>query len=225
MAAPAITTSDQLSTLATRYPAASRVFMRHSLDYCCGGKRTLADACVEARLDPDALVNEIAAEFKPDDEATRTWENAPLVDLIEHIVAAYHVKHKDELPRLLSMAKKVFDVHGTKDARLAQLLSVVNDVADELYPHMAKEEEILFPWIASGKGNTAVAPIEVMTQEHELVGEMLAKIRDLTDAFTPPGGACTTWRALWKSLEEFDADLREHIHLENNILFPRTLAS
>ena len=213
---------DSLAALATRIPSASRVFMRHSLDFCCGGRRSVADACAERGLDPRAILDEIAAA--PDD-GRASWQDRPLAELIDHIIETHHRPLDEELPRLAAMAKKVFAVHADKDPeRLAALAAVVQRVADDLAQHMHKEESVLFPWIVNGHGRTAGQPVRVLMSEHDDTAKDLARIRELTDDFVPPRGACATWRALWLGLEALDADLRTHIHLENNVLFPRALA-
>lgn len=214
--------TDTVARLAVRIPAASRVFMRHDIDFCCGGARPLDEACAARGLDPHAILAEIEAEA-PDAGDTR-WDQRPLSELIDHILEAYHVPLHAELPRLQAMARKVLTVHGDKDPeRLTALVDVYEALAAELVGHLAKEENILFPWILQGRGATAGGPIQVMHMEHDSAGEALARLRELTDDFTPPPGACNTWRALWLGLEELDHELRAHIHLENNILFPRAL--
>jgi regulator of cell morphogenesis and NO signaling len=206
-----------------RIPAASRVFMRHDIDFCCGGNRKLTDACAEKGLDAAALLDEIRAELA--EEGDVRWDERPLPELIDHILETYHRPLDEELPRLGRMTAKVLAVHGDKDPeRLAELHAVYGAVAQELTDHMMKEERVLFPWILSGNGQTAHGPIHVMHAEHDSVALALARIRELTDNFTPPQGACNTWRALWLGLHQFDHDLRAHIHLENNVLFPRALA-
>lgn len=217
-------TTSPLGRLASRIPAASRVFMRHDLDFCCGGNRPLDEVCRERGLDAEAILDEIRAEVASDPGEVR-WDDEPLDRLIEHIVVTHHRPLDEELPRLQRMVEKVHAVHGDKDPeRLGELLEVYSELHADLVPHMMKEERVLFPWIESGDGRTAGQPIRVMLDEHDTAGALLDRIRTLTDTFHPPAAACATWRALWKGLEALDADLRQHIHLENNILFPRALA-
>jgi regulator of cell morphogenesis and NO signaling len=217
-----ITPHDSLAKLATRFPAASRVFMRYGLDFCCQGKRSLDEACASAGLDPAKVAGEIRAENGTGDGAG--WDDRPLSELVEHIIGIYHAGLRMELPRLEAMAAKVLAVHGEKDPeRLTALRDLVADITNDMFGHMEKEERILFPWILNGQGRNAGAPIRVMRMEHDRHAEHLARLAELTDHFNPPAGACTTWRALWLGLRELDADLREHIHLENNVLFPRAL--
>lgn len=217
-------TTDTVARLAVRLPAASRVFQRHDIDFCCGGNRPLDEACAEAGISAAAVLDEIAKESEARPDGVR-WDERPLGELVEHILAAYHRPLDEELPRLAAMAQKVFDVHGDKDPeRLRELRAVTIGLTQELADHMMKEERILFPWIQSGNGRMAGGPINVMNMEHDSAAESLRRIRELTDNFVPPPHACNTWRALWLGLQEFDRSLREHIHLENNVLFPRALS-
>ncbi|MCA9516150.1 MAG: iron-sulfur cluster repair di-iron protein [Myxococcales bacterium] len=219
-----LTTQDTVARLAVRVPAASRVFMRHGIDYCCGGQRRLADVCAERGLVADDLLDEITLEH-PLAEGAR-WDERPLGELVAHIVTAHHRPLDEELPRLLAMARKVEAVHGDKDpVRLHELAVLCERLFADLAEHMKKEEAVLFPWIVAGNGRSAGGPIRVMHLEHDEVARDLRRLHELTDDFTPPAGACVTWRALWLGLEALDADLRQHMHLENNVLFPRALAA
>ncbi len=164
-------------------------------------------------------------ELKPLDVSEERWDQAPVDDLIEHILAAYHLPLREELPRLESMARKVLGVHREKDPeRLSELLSVYLGLKTELEQHMAKEEQILFPMIKQGQGAMAGAPISVMEHEHDSAAMALRRLQELTDGYQAPAEACNTWRALWHGLGALEESLHQHIHLENNILFPRTLA-
>ncbi|MGM0577666.1 MAG: iron-sulfur cluster repair di-iron protein [Myxococcota bacterium] len=217
-------TTDSLGRLASRIPAASRVFMRHGLDFCCSGNRPLDEVCEDEGLDAAAIVDEIEAE-RAGDDGDVCWDDKPLGELIDHILASHHRPLDEELPRLDQMVRRVVTVHGDKDPeRLHDLARTFTALREDLTPHMMKEERVLFPWIQSGDGRTAGQPVQVMLYEHESAGEMLDRLRELTDGFQPPQGACNTWRALYAGLDELDTSLREHIHLENNILFPRALA-
>ncbi len=210
--------------IATSAPLATRVFARHGLDYCCGGGSSLASACAERGLDLEQVLAEIEAETSGAAPSEDDWSQAPLGALIEHILLRYHRPLDEELPRLEAMARKVYAVHGEKDPdRLARMVDVTVALRADLEPHMQKEEQILFPLIVQGGGATAGGPVAVMEEEHEAVGRMLRELRELTDDFTPPEGACNTWRALWHGLADLERSLHEHIHLENNVLFPRAL--
>ncbi len=218
-----VNTNSVLAQLVTEYPASSRVLLRHGLDFCCGGQQTLVAACEGAKLGVDDVIAEMN-ELTVDDAAVR-WDTAPIPDLIDHILETYHAPLPEEFAQLQSMTDKVLRVHGEKDPeRLGGLAKAVRFLADDLSVHMKKEELVLFPWILNGRQPKPVAPISAMRHEHEEAGAALEELRTLTDNFTPPNGACMTWRTLYARLERFDSDLRHHIHLENNILFPRVLA-
>lgn len=152
------------------------------------------------------------------------WETRPLDELIDHIVTKYHADLVRDLPRITGWSAQVLNAHGPQDLeRYTELRTTITDLAVELSRHMMKEEQVLFPWIRKGNGRTAGDPIRVMNAEHDAAASALARIRGLTNHFALPDYACPTMEALWASLEKLDGDLREHIHLENNILFPRAL--
>lgn len=218
-----VTTEMPVGEIASHFPLATRVFARHNIDFCCGGGAPLQKACEKRGLDVEEILSEINKELDCTEDTTQ-WNEAPLTDLIEHIVSTYHTALKDELPRLEAMAVKVNAVHGEKDPeRLQEIVTVFQALKNELTEHMMKEEQILFPMIANGQGAMAIGPVSVMEQEHESAGNALQRLRELTNDFTPPEGACNTWRALWHGLGALEQDTHQHIHLENNILFPRAL--
>jgi len=209
-----------LAELAVRHPAASRVFRREGLDFCCRGKRTLADACRSQTLDAEAILREI--ETAPNERAT-DWSLRPLADLVQHIVAHYHEPLRREFPELIEMARKVESVHANKPSTPRGLGDHLALMEGEVLDHLAKEEQVLFPMIVAGRGRLASAPVQVMEHEHKDHGENLERVRSLTNDLTPPDEACTTWRALYLRLATLESELMDHIHLENNILFPRAL--
>lgn len=213
-----------VGTLAAEHPLATRVFHRYQIDFCCGGGRPLKEACEARGLEVDTLLEEIRQELESGSDAGERWDTAPLDELVDHIEAAYHAPLREELPRLEAMARKVNEVHGSKDPeRLGELVRVFVALRAELVDHMMKEEEILFPMVRRGEGSMADGPIQVMEEEHDAAGNALRRLRELTDDFQPPEGACNTWRALWKGLEALEGEMHQHIHLENNILFPRAM--
>ena len=221
-----VTVETKVGQVAAEHPLATRVFARHGIDFCCGGGRPLGEVCEEKGLDAQAVLEEIRSELEAPGGSEVRWDQAPLGDLIGHILSAYHQPLKEELPRLESMARKVLDVHGDKDPeRLAELLSVYLELKFELDQHVAKEEQILFPMIDSGQGAMADGPISVMRLEHDSAAAALRRLRELTNGYEVPAQACNTWRALWHGLAALEESLHRHIHLENNILFPRALAS
>ena len=220
-----INTETKVGQLAAEHPLATRVFARHGIDYCCGGGRALGKVCAEKGLDTDALLDEIRKELETPGVSETRWDEAPLGDLIDHILATYHESLREELPRLESMARKVLKVHGDKDPeRFNELLTVYLGLKAELESHMMKEEQILFPMIRAGQGAMADGPVSVMEHEHESAATALRRLRELTNDYEVPAEACNTWRALWHGLSALEESLHRHIHLENNILFPRSLA-
>jgi len=229
---------DRVADLAARYPATIRVFQHHGIDFCCGGKRPLEQAARESDVDWSALAEELEAATADragePSEPDRPWAEAPLGELIDHIVDHYHGKLREELPRLLQMAEKVVSVHGPKHPRTEEALATLRRLAADLEMHTAKEEQVLFPLVgrlveteAEGRlpeelrGGTIAMPILVMETEHDAAADALRRLRSLTDGFTPPEDACNTFRGLYHGLAELEADTHRHIHLENNILFPR----
>ncbi len=212
--------------IASEHPLATKVFARHQIDFCCGGGRPLAEICASKDLDTQAILEEIEVATAGSDGDLERWSSAPVAELIDHIVTTYHRRLDEELPRLEHMARKVLRVHGDKAPDvLPRLVSTFVALKRELEEHMVKEERILFPMIMAGQGASATGPIAVMEHEHESAGQALKTLRELTDDYRVPDGACNTWRALWHGLAALEEDMHQHIHLENNILFPRSLAS
>jgi regulator of cell morphogenesis and NO signaling len=223
----AISQDMSVAEIAATIPASVRVFQRHGIDFCCGGKRPIGAVCENQGLSFDGIAAAIDAAAAGPVGETVDWTTAPLVALTDHIVARYHDPLRDELPRLEAMATKVSGVHGAKSASLPRLAAVVAELSVELADHMRKEELVLFPAIRgleTGRSRAWLAgPIEVMVQEHDHVGDLLAELRALTAQYTPPEWACGTVRALYAGLDELDRSMHLHVHLENNILFPRAL--
>ncbi len=220
--------------LVAEQPGRARVFERHGIDFCCGGKTSLSEACAKKNID----VGQIVAELNDADQAGAThddanWSKASLSDLIDHIVKTHHAYLAEELPRLSPIIAKVVEVHSERHPELAQVQSTYEALREELESHMVKEEQILFPAIRmmerSG-GATRLPfgsvnnPIRMMEFEHDSAGRALAQLRALTHDFTTPADGCNTYRAMVQSLERLEADLHLHIHKENNILFPRAVA-
>ncbi len=226
-----ISESTTVADIATSIPASVRVLQRHGIDFCCGGRRQLGVVCEEQGLSFREVARDIAwaaADVAPD---TRDWAREPLHALIDHIVAAYHNPLRDELPRLEIMATKVARVHGAKDAALARISHIVGELSADLNEHMQKEEQVLFPSIRAievgdrhgSQPQWIAAPIGVMESEHERAGELLAELHALTSGYVVPEWACATARALYQGLAELEREMHVHVHLENNVLFPRAL--
>ena len=210
-----------LSEIATRHPAGSRVLHRHGLDFCCGGRRSFGDACAERGLTADAILAEI--ELEDAGVAPDGWDERPLDELVSHLVGFYHGRLREELPLLVAMAARVESRHDDKPECPRGLADHLAAMHEAVLEHLAKEERILFPLILSDRGAQAGAPIHVMEVEHEDHRANLLEIRRLTQGLVPPASACTTWRALYLRLSEFERELMEHIHLENNVLFTLAL--
>jgi len=217
---PAIDPDASLARLATLHPAASRVFHAHDLDFCCHGQESLGSACRRAGLDPADLIREIEqAPSLPADH----WDERPLNELIDHLLANFHEAHRAELPRLTAMADKVADRHRDHPALPRGLADLLRGIHGGLEEHMQKEEQVLFPLIRSGRGHLAGMPIQVMETEHRDHAANLARLRKLTNDYAVPDGACSTWHALYLGLHALELELMQHIHLENHVLFPRCL--
>lgn len=218
-------TTTSLRDFARSAPASTRVFLRHHLDFCCGGRQTLAEACSKAGLDPVAILAEIHAEIARGGDSDRSWEARSQAELADHIEQRYHAALRRDLPPLLEAAQKVERVHADREAVPKGLANVLATFASELEQHMQKEERVLFPILRRGvRGAMVAAPVSVMESDHDTHAEHLATIRSLTNNLTLPDHACATWRALYHGLETLEADLMQHIHLENNVLFARATA-
>jgi regulator of cell morphogenesis and NO signaling len=220
----AIHADSTLADLAATWSGASRVFQRHDLDYCCQGRRTLADACRERRVALDDVLGELRREVEPVDPDA-DWVELPSVQLIAHVLDHFHAGHRAELPRLLAMAEKVEHVHRAHPDCPRGLAAQLAAFAHELEQHMQKEENVLFPMLLAGGERSAWAPIQCMLAEHEEHGRTLAHLRALANGFVPPANACPTWRALYLGLLDFERAVMEHVHLENHVLFARVRSS
>jgi len=220
-----------IGELVRERPARSRIFEKHGIDYCCGGKKPLAQACRERGIDPDALSAELVAASDDNTEGADPGTMG-LSELADHIEATHHAYLREELPRLDFMTRKVADVHGDEEPQLREIREVFVACRAELDSHTQKEERVLFPMIrelerADGPtefhcGSLANL-IGVMEREHESAGHALDRFRELTDGYTPPQWACNTYRAMVDALAAFERDMHQHVHKENNVLFPRAL--
>ncbi len=217
-----MTNEQTLGALVAERPAAARVLHRYGLDYCCGGEQSLSQACSADGVDPEAVLREIE-EIGAEEPARVRWDRQPLEALVAHILERYHAPLRSELPRLIELAGKVESVHAERPDRPKGLADFLMEVRSSVESHLAKEEQILFPLIVSGRGALAHMPVQVMTREHEDHGRSLRRIRELTNDLELPEGACASWRELYRALTQLEVDLMDHIHLENNVLFPRAL--
>ncbi len=207
-----------------RQPSAARVFLRHRLDFCCGGRRSLREACAAAGLDAGQIAAELDDAAATPDEAPR-WEERPLAALTDHIVARFHDALRRDVPPLLEAARKVERVHAGKPAVPVGLADALAAFWDEMQLHMMKEERVLFPMLRAGVvGGRVAGPVHVMEHEHDQHAAHLARLRTLGGDRVPPAHACATWRALYQGLAHLEEELMLHIHLENHVLFPRARA-
>lgn len=209
-----------LGNLACNIPGATRVFHEFNLDFCCGGQKSLRQAALERGIDAHRVEERLLA-LDPEQVQEFDWRKAEPERLIEHILQRYHDIHRQQLPELIRLAARVEQVHGSRPGCPNGLTELLIAMQQELESHMQKEEQILFPMIIGGGGAMAGGPIMVMRYEHDQHGEALERVIELTDNMQPPANACNTWRALYRGLDELRIDLMQHIHLENNLLFPR----
>ncbi len=226
------TNAQTIGDMVREAPLRANVFERYRIDYCCNGVRTLEEVCAEKSLDADRIRAEL--DDSQEDGAGRDFDAMPLADLASYIVERHHSYLRVNLPSIAQKAQRVVAVHGTGHAFLAELKRVFRGLSDELTQHMMKEEMVLFPLIGRmeqaeqqgqppppAPGGSVQDPIRMMEHEHDDAGRDLETMRELTSSFEPPAGACNTFRALYAQLEDLERDLHMHVHLENNILFPK----
>jgi regulator of cell morphogenesis and NO signaling len=220
------TMHETVGGLVAERPGWARVFEEFGIDYCCGGRRTLREACERRGVSPDAVLRRLAAADTGRAVDEPDWTAAPLAALCRHIVDTHHAFLRRELPRVGRLLVKVAGVHGDRNPELFRVAALYEPFARDMGHHMAEEEQVLFPLIkglAAGEpaATDPVAPIRAMLAEHDDAGEAMAEMRRLTDGFRPPEGACASYRAALAGLHEIEQDLHRHVHKENNILFPR----
>ena len=236
MTPPALPLTDRtLGEIVGDDSRAAVVLERFGLDYCCGGHQTLAEATSDSHLPLAPIVDALAALGAPDpDDANRQWGD--LDTLTRHIVERHHKYVREMIPAIDGWLAKLVARHGPRHPELAEIWECFGELARELSSHMAKEEMLLFPAIddlaaarragaaapASPFG-TVLHPVRAMEDEHRAAGECLGQLRTLTSNYTPPPDACTTYRLCYGELQRFQADLVQHVHLENNVLFPRAI--
>jgi len=223
--------------IALENPASIRVFESLGIDYCCGGKRPLSDACSHAHVDMDQVLKLLDhAGQDPQPAESAEWSRKRLGELIQYIVQNHHAYVRREAPRVEALLTKVVAKHASAHPEVARIEELFLAISQELSTHLLKEEQILFPYIErmeeaidAGQGvpaaffGTVKRPIASMIAEHDDAGALLAQIRSLSNEYRVPADACPTSVALYRGLEEFERDLHHHIHLENNILFPRAV--
>ena len=233
-----IATTKTVGEIAAEMPGSTREFEKLGIDYCCGGSRTLGEACAEANISIDEALARLEKSLASTESAgIKDWQKKLLADLIDHIKTTHHAFVREECQRIEALAAKVVGVHGKNHPELLQVQEVFTALAEELRVHLMKEEQVLFPYILRMEesvlaGETAppamfgtvVNPIRIMMQEHDGAGDALRSLHDITSDYKVPEDACISYRTLYQALQGFEADLHQHIHLENNILFPRAVA-
>ena len=214
---------------------AAHIFKKHGIDFCCGGGVSIKRACEKANIDPELLETELRNLDVAPDRAF-DYNRWKLDFLTDHIINVHHQYVEENSPLLLQYAKRVNHVHGSHYTELAEIEELVTKVVQAMASHQRKEELILFPFIKKlvksemegtpvpeTKFGSVENPIQMMEEEHDEAGDFMKRISELSNGYTPPQGACNTYRAFFAKLEEFEDDLHQHIHLENNILFPKAL--
>ena len=234
-----VTTAKTVRELALENPAATRVFEKLGIDYCCGGNKSLEEACRAANLNMDQVLDslEMVEQSARAAQKDRNWQVESLVDLIVHIKNTHHKYTREEIARLGPLFEKVCSVHGKNHPELLQIRGIFQGLAQELTTHMMKEDMILFPYmvrmeeatiekepIAPAPFGSVQNPVSMMEHEHDSAGNALRAMRETSNGYSAPADACVSYQTLYKALAEFEADLHRHIHLENNILFPRAVA-
>lgn len=223
--------------LALEAPGATRVFERYGIDYCCGGNKSLQDACAASNLELEKIVQSLESALSEDNSReAQPFASGSLAELMEHIRQKHHKYTREESVRLGALFEKVCSVHGARHVELLHARDEFRNLARDLSTHMMKEEIVLFPYIermeeAVMEGGpilpapfgTVQNPVAAMAREHDSAGDLLRRLRSLTNGYTPPADACVSYQTLYSALEEFERDLHQHIHLENNILFPRAI--
>jgi regulator of cell morphogenesis and NO signaling len=223
--------------LAVENPAATRVFEKFGIDYCCGGGKSLREACQAANVAPDKLLESLRAAVQTrSTNGNKDWNSESLSDLIDHIVDTHHAYTREELDRLEPLLAKVCSVHGQRHPELLRIQQLFGGLSQELTMHMMKEEQVLFPYInrmeeavlerrpiMPSMFGTVQNPVQMMMHEHDSAGQALHEMRELSAGYTAPQDACVSFQTLYRALDEFERDLHQHIHLENNILFPRAV--
>ena len=236
-----VDTSKTVRELAVELPYAPRIFENLGIDYCCGGKRTLAEACAQSGIPVATVLERLAtaeaAVQNGDAGVAKNWAKGSTGELIDQILQRHHAYVREESPRLKQLFAKVASKHGEKHPELLRAQELFDSLAEELAVHLMKEEQILFPYILRMEESqisrepvppscfgTVRNPIAMMLSEHDNAGELLKQIRKETGDLKTPEDGCVSFQSLYRDLLAFEADLHQHIHLENNILFPRALA-
>jgi regulator of cell morphogenesis and NO signaling len=219
-----------VADIALHFPQSIAIFNQYNLDYCCNGKKSFVQVCTRADLSPETVWAEIQERQRNSGGDLINFESWEPSLLIDFIVQHHHKYVRESIPQLELLINKVCLKHGDDQPQLSAIRKDFYALADELLSHLPKEENILFPAIKrlSNSNDAEFAnlqgPVSVMEHEHETAGRFIKSIRSLSDDYTPPADACLSYQMTYKLLQEFESDLMQHIHLENNILFPKAIA-
>jgi regulator of cell morphogenesis and NO signaling len=229
-------TETKMKDIALSNPAARQVLEDAELDYCCGGGKSLHEACLQANVSPEQILKRLLENAKDTGTKDLNWMAVPLCELTRHIREKHHGYVREAIPRTRTLSDNVITRHGANHPELAKVGKLFAEVGHEMIMHMQKEEQILFPYIdaleraVNAHGSleppffqTVRNPIHAMMQEHDAAGDLVRQIRVVSSEYTPPEDACTSFKALYEALKEFERDLHQHVHLENNVLFPRAV--
>ena len=233
-----VTTEKTVGDLALENPAATRVFEKLGIDYCCGGGQTLEQACQAAHVSINQVADSLTAASQAASASAlgRNWQAETLSELLAHIQSTHHVYTREEIARLGPLFDKVCSVHGRNHPELLRLREIFSGLAEELTTHLMKEEMVLFPYILRMEEAVVAKepvlpppfgsvrnPVAMMMSEHEGAGNALRDMRQIAHGYAAPADACISFQTLYQALAAFEADLHQHIHLENNVLFPRAI--
>ena len=233
-----ITATKRVGEIVAETPSCAREFEAMGIDYCCGGNRTLSEACTQSNVSVDETLARLQkGAAQATNAESKNWQALPLADLIAHINSTHHVFVRSECPRILALIAKVVGVHGKNHPELLTVQALFAALGEELQVHLMKEEQILFPYVLRMEESviaseiappamfgTVMNPIRMMMQEHDGAGDALRSLRSVTGDYSVPEDACISYQTLYQALQDFEKDLHQHIHLENNILFPRASA-
>jgi regulator of cell morphogenesis and NO signaling len=232
-----LTAETTVRDLAVENPGATRLFEKLGIDYCCGGGKSLAEACDKAQLSVTEVLHQLTLARAAGTAPGAQLHDAPLAELIAHIVRTHHQFTRSETARIAALFDRVSGKHGQRHPELLDLRDTFAGLSQELQMHLMKEENILFPYIARMEAASAAHeravpppfgtvqnPVSMMMQEHDSAGEALAILRERSHNYMAPEDACISYRTLYEALAGFEADLHQHIHLENNVLFPKAIA-
>ena len=233
-----VSATTKVRDIALEFPQATRVLEKLKIDYCCGGNQPFVDACMSAGVEMENVIKliEQAGKTLAEENATRDLNTSPLGEVIGYILDKHHVYTKAEMERLEPLADKVAAAHGEKHPELLAIRDLLRELCTDLRQHMFKEEQVLFPFIVALEGareqnrpapfapfGTVNNPVRMMLLEHDTAGDLLRELRKLSMDYKVPADACISYKTFYEALEVFEQDLHQHIHLENNLLFPKAI--